>query len=66
MPAPVWSVTNPAGGPSLQAVFWIGWGLVLLSTFLINHFELFGLRQVCARLRGRELPAPAVQDAVAL
>jgi methanethiol S-methyltransferase len=58
MPAVVWSVSNPAGVALLQAVFWIGWALVLVSTFLINHFELFGLRQVYARLRGRTLPAP--------
>jgi protein-S-isoprenylcysteine O-methyltransferase Ste14 len=54
----VWSVTNPAGVIVLEAIFWIGWALVLISTFLINHFELFGLRQVYARLRGRTLPAP--------
>jgi protein-S-isoprenylcysteine O-methyltransferase Ste14 len=40
----------------LQAVSWIGWAIVLASTFMINHFELFGLRQVLARLVGRELP----------
>jgi protein-S-isoprenylcysteine O-methyltransferase Ste14 len=55
---PVWSVTNPAGARALEAVAWIGWGTALLSTFLINHFELFGLRQVYARLRGETLPAP--------
>lgn len=53
----VWSVGGP-GATVLQAVFWLGWGLVLLSTFLINHFELFGLRQVMARLLGRQVPAP--------
>jgi len=56
--APVWTVTNPLAVALLHAVFWVGWGLVLLSTFLINHFELFGLRQVWARLRGRSLPEP--------
>lgn len=55
---PVWKVTNPTAVLAIQAVFWIGWGLVLLGTFLINHFELFGLRQVWARLRGHTLPAP--------
>jgi protein-S-isoprenylcysteine O-methyltransferase Ste14 len=56
--APVWTVTNPAGILAIQVVFWLGYGLVLLSTFLLNHFELFGLRQVWARLRGRTLPEP--------
>ncbi|HEX5999165.1 MAG TPA: isoprenylcysteine carboxylmethyltransferase family protein [Hyphomicrobiaceae bacterium] len=58
IPELVWSVKNPAGALALQAVFWVGWGVVLLSTFLINHFELFGLRQVYARLRGETLPPP--------
>jgi protein-S-isoprenylcysteine O-methyltransferase Ste14 len=55
---PVWSVAHPVGVVALQAVFWIGWAVVLISTFLINHFELFGLRQVYARFRGQELPPP--------
>jgi protein-S-isoprenylcysteine O-methyltransferase Ste14 len=55
---PVWTVTNPLGVAVLQIVFWLGWALVLLSTFLLNHFELFGLRQVWARLTRRTLPPP--------
>ena len=47
----VWSVENRAGLIALQALFWLGWGIVLLSTFMINHFDLFGLRQVWLRLR---------------
>src|SRR5262245_51197780 len=58
MPGVVWSVTSLAGVALLHAIFWVGWALVLISTFLINHFELFGLRQVYARLRGRTLSAP--------
>jgi len=54
----VWSVDNRAGMLTLDLVFWLGWTVLLISTFLINHFELFGLRQVVARLRGRALPAP--------
>jgi methanethiol S-methyltransferase len=54
----IWSVTNPGGIAVMHAVFWIGWAVVLISTFLINHFELFGLHQVYARLRGQTLPAP--------
>ena len=42
---------------ALQAVFWLGWALLLVSTFLINHFELFGLRQVFARRARRRAPS---------
>jgi protein-S-isoprenylcysteine O-methyltransferase Ste14 len=54
----VWSVQDRVGVLAIQAVFWIGWVVLLISTFLINHFELFGLRQVYAHLRGRGVPAP--------
>ena len=57
--APVlWSVANPVARFALQGVFWLGWAVLLISTFLINHFELFGLRQVWANLSGQPLPAP--------
>jgi protein-S-isoprenylcysteine O-methyltransferase Ste14 len=42
----VWDVRNPLVATVLQIVFFAGWAIVLLSTFLINHFDLFGLRQV--------------------
>ena len=54
----IWSVESPLGRSLLQLLFWIGWAILLISTFLINHFELFGLRQVLARLLGKEIPAP--------
>jgi len=55
----VWSFENPTAILTLKAIFWIGWGIVLTSTFMINHFELFGLRQVYARLVGKPLPPPS-------
>ena len=42
----VWEVRNPVGRAVLQVLFWMGWAIVVLSTFLISHFDLFGLRQV--------------------
>ena len=54
----VWNVTNPVGAGILWALFAAGWGIVLLSTFLINHFELFGLQQAWLHLRGQEPAAP--------
>ena len=52
VPAAVWDVQNSLGRGVLWALFGLGWLLVLLSTFLINHFELFGLTQVWRYLRG--------------
>jgi len=49
----VWSVSDPMGRGVLYALFGFGWALVLVSTFLINHFDLFGLRQVWLFLRGK-------------
>src|ERR1041385_4468035 len=53
----VWSVDDPVGRLVLRGFFAFGWGLVLLSTFLINHFDLFGLRQVYLYLLGRPYTA---------
>lgn len=44
-PQTIWQVVDPIGASVLQAVFWLGWGVLLISTFLIDHFELFGLKQ---------------------
>jgi methanethiol S-methyltransferase len=51
----VWHVGNSSGVLILRAVFWLGWAVLLTSTFLINHFELFGLRQVFAAIVDRPL-----------
>ncbi|WP_159978591.1 MULTISPECIES: methanethiol S-methyltransferase [unclassified Novosphingobium] len=59
IPAVVWSVGTPLGAGLLWALFAAGWLIVLLSTFLISHFELFGLTQVWNNLRGK-MAAPAV------
>jgi protein-S-isoprenylcysteine O-methyltransferase Ste14 len=53
----VWSVSNEIGVAVLQATFFLGFGIVLLSTFLINHFDLFGLRQVWLYLLGQRYAA---------
>jgi protein-S-isoprenylcysteine O-methyltransferase Ste14 len=53
----IWSVENSNGRLVLQTLFAIGWLLVLVATFLINHFDLFGLRQVWLYLLGRPYSA---------
>ena len=58
IPQVVWSIEDPTAVSAINAVFWLGWVVLLVATFLINHFELFGLSQVYARLRGQP-PRPA-------
>ena len=53
----VWSIEDSTGRLVLRSLFAFGWGLVLVSTFLINHFDLFGLRQVWLYLLGRPYTA---------
>lgn len=54
----VWSVAGETARIILWSLFGLGWLTVLLSTFLINHFELFGLQQAWLHFRGREGTAP--------
>ena len=51
---PVWVVEHSVGQLLLQALYFLGWLIVFLGTFMINHFDLFGLRQVYLNLRNRE------------
>ena len=50
----IWDVQDPVGRGVLLSLFAFGWVLLLAATFLINHFDLFGLRQVTLYLLGRE------------
>lgn len=50
----VWDVTNATGAMALTGLFWLGWLIVLTSTFMINHFDLFGLRQIYLNLKGEK------------
>lgn len=59
MPQTVWAVSSPTAAYALWVVSWCGWGLLLLSTFLIDHFHLFGLTQGFAKLLELKSPEPA-------
>jgi methanethiol S-methyltransferase len=58
IPGVIWDVADPTGAAILWALFAIGWLTVLVSTFLISHFELFGLTQVWNHARGQSAPPP--------
>lgn len=57
MPTVLWSVTGPAIW-AVYGVFALGAGIIVLSTFLLDHFEFFGLRQVWSYARGQAMPKP--------
>lgn len=54
LPDVVWQVDNPIGRGILWSLYFLGWAVVFFSSFVIDHFELFGLKQVWSHLRGRE------------
>ena len=55
---PVWAIAEPMTASGFTALSWAGWAIVLISTFLISHFHLFGLTQGMTRLMGlKERPA---------
>lgn len=58
LPAAVWHVANPPLATAITILSFTGWFIVLTSTFLINHFELFGLHQVANNLAGQPMPLP--------
>ncbi len=57
MPTVVWQVADPQIAMAITGLSLVGWVLVFTSTFLINHFELFGVYQVVNNLVGRDMPA---------
>ena len=58
LPQVVWSIEPGPIALALTTLFFVGFGIVLVSTFLINHFELFGLKQVWDRIRGHASARP--------
>ena len=58
MPEVIWHVEEPEMAAVITGVSFVGWVIVFISSFLINHFELFGLHQVANHLAGREMPSP--------
>lgn len=54
LPVVIWDVSNTVLGTALNVLFWIGWLTVLASTFMIDHFDLFGLKQIYANLKKRQ------------
>ena len=61
MPEVVWSVESEVLAGVLGGVFWAGWALVFAATFWIDHFSLFGLKQVWRHLQGEEHEPPRFQ-----
>jgi methanethiol S-methyltransferase len=58
IPAVVWHIKEPEMAATVAVLSFVGWVIVFTSTFLINHFELFGLHQVTNNLAGRQMPTP--------
>jgi methanethiol S-methyltransferase len=62
MPGTVWRTTWAPAVVVIMATYWAGWVIVVSSTFMINHFDLFGLRQAYLYARSREYSAPQFME----
>jgi protein-S-isoprenylcysteine O-methyltransferase Ste14 len=60
----IWRVDSPVGRTVFYGAYAFGWGLLLFSSFLLNHFELFGLRQVWLQLIGKQHQSTSFQTPV--
>jgi protein-S-isoprenylcysteine O-methyltransferase Ste14 len=54
----IWEVDSEIFAIIIKAIFWAGWGIVLISTFLISHFHLLGLQQVFENFKNKNLTDP--------
>ena len=62
IPGVAWNLEGALGKGLLETLFWLGWAILFTSTFKINHFERFGLRQAYLRLKGQPYrPVPFVK-----
>ena len=66
IPAIVWQIDEPDVAATVAVIGMAGWVIVFTSTFMINHFELFGLHQVASNLSGTRDAGAAIQDAAVL
>jgi protein-S-isoprenylcysteine O-methyltransferase Ste14 len=64
MPDVMWQIVDPSTAMAITGLSFVGWFLVLTSTFLINHFELFGVHQVVNNLAGRSMSEPRFKTPV--
>ena len=62
LPDVVWEVASPGFRMAIHALYFLGWAVVLLSTFMIDHFHLFGLKQAFWNLRGERIREPVFND----
>ena len=62
LPGVIWNFENPLVRNTLSTIQMLGWGLSVVATFLINHFELFGLQQVYYYLKDQQPPTPEFTD----
>lgn len=61
IPGQVWSIQNETARLAIWTLFWTGWGILFVATWLLNHFELFGLQQAWFNLTGKQASLPQMR-----